>query len=281
MLWFYEALFAATLFAGSGLFLKSASSQGLDPASFFFYMYVAGALTLTPCLLQIQASGFSMPALWSGMIIGTGMALGNHLLIRSLALGPISLTSPLVNLNTVFLVASAVLLYGETVTYATATLISLLVISVLILSIDKNEELRISSRSWFALVVLTSLFLAVRNGGLKVTDGMGLSSPIVLFYAYALSAIAYGCLKPRINPMEKHLLLLGGTAGLFSICGITLFARALSTGPASIVIPLFSTYNIFLVAIGCMVFRERLSTVQKLSIGIAIASSMALKLVVI
>lgn len=66
-------------------------------------------------------------------------------------------------------------------------------------------------------------------------------------------------------------------AGILSILGMMLYALALSSGPGSIVMPIFSTYNVFLVLGGHLLFGERLSPIQKLSVGLVIVSSALLR----
>lgn len=277
-MWFYEALLSAVVFACSGLMFKASSTKQLHSASFFFYLYAIGALILATHLFLGNKFLFSIPIIISGLIIGGGLALGNSLLIKALDMGPISLTSPIINLNIVFLVIVFVFLYDESITGIQIILISLLILSILLLSIDANEELKIKEYSWYMFVILASLFLAIRNGGLKVTNEMGLDNDIILFYSYVIPAIIFLYLKPRDYTFEKQALLLGGIGGLFSISGMLLYALALSTGPAGIVIPIFCTYNVFLVVGGYFLFKEQLSRVQKLSVAIVIFSSASLRL---
>ncbi len=277
-MWFYESLLSAVLFAGAGLFFKASSSKSLNSATFFFYLYFIGTLISAVYLFLENKFQFSTPIVVSGLVIGGSLALGNSLLIRALDKGPISLTSPIINLNIVFLVLAAVFVYDETITNIQVVLISWLILSVLMLSIDPHEELRIKERSWYVLVILASVFLAVRNGGLKVTNEMGLDNNVVLFYSYAIPALAFLLIKPRSYLLERKALLLGGMGGMFSILGMVLYAHALSAGPASIVIPVFCTYNVFLVLGGYFLFKERLSIIQKLSICLVIFSSLFLRI---
>ena len=278
-MWFYESLLSAVLFAGAGLFFKASSSNSLNSATFFFYLYFIGALVLTIYLYLESKFQISIPIVISGLVIGGSLALGNSLLISALDKGPISLTSPIINLNIVFLVLAAVIVYGESITRIQIFLVGLLILSVLMLSIDPHEELRIKKRSWYVLVILASVFLAVRNGGLKVTNEIGLDNNIVLFYSYAIPALVFYFMKPRNYLAERQAIFLGGLGGMFSILGMVLYAHALSAGPASIVIPVFCTYNIFLIIGGYFLFKERLSKVQKLSVCLAVLSSAFLRMV--
>lgn len=202
-MWFYEALLSAIVFAFAGLFFKASHKYKLPSSSFFFYLYSAGALVLAIYLYFTSQMQVSVTLVASGIIIGSGLALGNSLLVKALDKGPISLTSPIVNLNIVFLVLGSVVIYNEYLSAIQYVLIGLLILSVLILPIDTHEKLRIKGRTWYYIVILASIFLAVRNGGLKITSEMGLNNNVVLFYSYAIPATVFLFSKPKKIELEK------------------------------------------------------------------------------
>jgi len=278
-MWFYEALLSAIVFSVAGLFFKASHKNKLIPSAFFFYMYSSGALALGIYLFFTSQFQVSIAIIVSGILIGSGLALGNSLFIKALDKGAISLTSPIINLNIAFLILASVVIYDEYLSASQYLFIGLLVLSVIILPVDTHEKLRVKERSWFLLVILASIFLAVRNGGLKITSEMGLNNNAILFYSYAIPAISFFFLKPKSFALEKKAALFGGVAGILSISGMVLYALALSSGPGSIVIPIFSTYNVFIVLGGYIIFGERLSHIQKLSVGLVIVSSALLRIV--
>jgi len=276
-MWFYEALLSAVVFAFAGLFFKAAHKSSLPPSTFFFYLYSTGALVLSIYLYFTGQMQTSFATVVSGALVGAGLALGNSLIVKALDKGPISLTSPIINLNIVFLVLGSVVIYNEHLSLVQYTLIGFLILSILILPVDTHEKLRIKERSWYYTVVLASFFLAVRNGGLKITIEIGLNNNVVLFYSYAIPAITFFFLRPKEPKLERKSIYFGSVAGILSISGMMLYSLALSSGPASIVIPIFSTYNVFLVLGGYFLFGEQLSPIQKLSVSLMIVSSALLK----
>jgi len=273
-MWFYEALGAALFFSIAGILFKADNRDARSPHVFLFCLYAAGSLSLLAYILAAKTLQLNFRSIAAGIVIGAGIGAGNYLFAKALKLGPISLTSPIINLNVVFLVAGAVLWYGEPLNLKSGLLVALLILSLLILTIDPQEKISIHSRTWYLLVILASLFFAVRNGGLKVTNELGIDPDSVLFIGYLGPALWFYLAGRRSGPYAggSRSSAYGGIAGLFSVAGMILYSVALQNGPASLVIPLFSTYNVFIVVLACLVFRERLSRLQLLSVAIVVVS---------
>ena len=73
----------------------------------------------------------------------------------------------------------------------------------------------------------------------------------------------------KINPIvwQKKALMIGLFAGLFSFMGLHLYTFALETGPASIVVPIFSSRNVVVALLCLWYFKEALSSFQKVALG--------------
>ncbi|MEW6673821.1 MAG: EamA family transporter, partial [Thermodesulfobacteriota bacterium] len=200
-MWFSEALAAAVLFSISGILFKANARDHLRAEIFFFCLYAAGSLLLLIYILATNELELNFHSIAAGTVIGIGVGAGNYLFARALKVGPICLTSPLIHFNVVFLVIGAVIYYGETLNFKSGLLVSLLMLSLVILAIDPNEKLNISSRSWYMLVIAASFFFAIRNGGLKVTNELGIHPDSVLFIGYLGPAIWFYFMKKRSGLM--------------------------------------------------------------------------------
>lgn len=279
-LWLIQASASALLFSFAGVLFKTNSNLKIPAHSFFIMLYTAGTLITLPLMLRNGPVLITPELVLSGALVGAGMTLGNYLLSRSLSFGPISLSSPIINANVALLVVLAVFFYGESLTWLEGILVASLILSLLAMPIDPNEKKSIASRAWYPAVIGASVFLAIRNGGLKVTSEMALGTFEVLFWAYLTGALIV-LVTSRISaaphtpvPRRKKQMawFYGVIGGAFSIAGMALYGEALATGPAAIVIPIFSAYNAFLVLWGVVFFGERLSRIQWVTLAVALVA---------
>jgi drug/metabolite transporter (DMT)-like permease len=229
-------------------------------------LYASGTLGFgVHSALEGTLSMLADPIVWiAGVIIGAGSAWGNALFMKALQYGPASLTSPLTNMNIILVVALATWWYKEPLSASEAVGITLLLIAVIFIAHKRKEPLTITEKRWFVLVGLSIFLFALRNGGLKVTDELGLPSAPILFIAYALSLFWFilPSEKTENRSSKRTGLWLGLIAGLFSYGGLQLYAVALSTGQANLAAPIFAT-NSLVVAIGAIaVYKEKLSFMQ-------------------
>lgn len=277
-MWIIETILAALAIAAAGLMFNLNSRESINSRMFFFYLYTTGAFALGTYLLYTGTFKWNSKVVFSGVLIGLGLAAGNSVFLRALRAGPISLTSPLINLNVAFLVVAAWFIYDESLGFLQLLCVVSMIAALLLLSFDPNEKLRIKEYKWFFLVAAASALFAIRNGGLKVTQEVGLDNSSVIFFAYLTPAIVFFIMKPSNSVKENLALRFGLIGGFFSVVGMVLYASALSKGPASLVIPVFSTYNVFLVIGGHILFSERLSLIQYLSVFATILATVGLKL---
>jgi uncharacterized membrane protein len=67
-------------------------------------------------------------------------------------------------------------------------------------------------------------------------------------------------------------------AGFFSFAGMQLYAIALDLGPASIIAPIFSTNSLVVALLSILVFRERLSLMQSVSLILLFAGLVLIRI---
>ncbi|UVI31769.1 DMT family transporter [Paenibacillus spongiae] len=303
-MWFAAAVGSALLFGLAGWWMKVSQMRGGSSSYLLLGLYISGTIgfgvhaaverTLLPDLTDWRV--------WAaGLLIGAGSALGNALFMKALESGPASLTSPLTNMNIVLVIGLGTFVYNEPFTSMEMSGVLLLLAAVVLISIRGNEQLTITSRNWYLYVGLSVLLFAVRNGGLKVTEEMGLSGAPILLIAYALSIIWFGAAayKER-NAMRSAMrsqssvtrnmttpdyssssaigMRLGLISGLFSYGGLQLYTIALQTGQANIAGPIFAS-NSLVVAVGSIVlYRERLSLLQWIAFVLMFAGLILIRL---
>ncbi|RJE88985.1 DMT family transporter [Paenibacillus sp. 1011MAR3C5] len=265
-MWLAIAIGSAILFGLAGWWMKVSQMRGGSTRMLLLALYTAGTAGFgIHAAIEGSIASLTDIRVWAaGLVIGAGSAWGNALFMKALEHGPASLTSPLTNLNIVLVVALATLWYHEPLSLPQGLGVALLMLSVMLIAYKRKEPLTIKEKRWFLLVGLAILMFTLRNGGLKVTDELGMASAPVLFVAYALS-IAWFLIPSSeiITPASRRIgLKLGLAAGLFSYGGLQLYAVAITTGQANLAAPIFAT-NSLVVAIGSiLLYKEKLSLQQ-------------------
>lgn len=208
-MWFAAAIGSALLFGLAGWWMKVSQMQGGANADLCLGLYLSGAagFAVNGAIEGTLDSALTDPRVWiAGLFIGAGSALGNALFMKAMAYGPASLTSPLTNMNIVLVIGLGTFVYNEPLTAFELTGIVLLLAAVVFISVRRSGQRQALRRKWHLYVGLSILLFAVRNGGLKVTDEMGLHGTPVLFAAYALSFLGFAWVVLR-NWMRAHASL--------------------------------------------------------------------------
>ncbi|NBD26167.1 EamA family transporter [Paenibacillus glycinis] len=287
-MWFAAAVSSALLFGLAGWWMKVSQMQGGSSAYLFLGLYLSGTAGFgVHGLVEDTLRGaLNDPRIWiAGLLIGAGSALGNALFMKALACGPASLTSPLTNMNIVLVIALGTFAYDEALTGFELAGVLLLLTAVVLISVKFGGKQTAIRPKWHLYVGLGILLFALRNGGLKVTEEMGLGGTPVLFVAYLLSFGGFAWVAARERTQVRSLGKLGAhslqastldrssranavglkwglLAGLFSYAGLQLYAVALQTGQASIAGPIFAANSLVVAAGAIVLYRERLNALQ-------------------
>lgn len=281
-MWLMTAIGSAFLFGLAGWWMKVSQMKGGSTRMLLIGLYGAGAVGFgVHTAFEGRLNDVLLPGVWlAGILIGAGSAWGNALFMKALQYGPASLTSPLTNLNIVFVVAMATFWYNEPLGLIQTIGIVMLLLAVVLIAYKRKEPLSIKEKRWFIIVGLAIVMFALRNGGLKVTDELGLSSAPILFVAYALSLLWFliPSKEQRERASDRVGLQLGLAAGMFSYGGLQLYAYAISTGQANLAAPIFAT-NSLVVAVGSILFyKERLTMPQWAAFLFLLAGLIVIKL---
>ncbi|MCA0755502.1 DMT family transporter [Paenibacillus sp. N4] len=281
-MWLITAIGSAILFGLAGWWMKVSQMRGGSSRMLLLGLYASGTAGFgVHALLEGTFHMLADPRVWAaGAAIGAGSAWGNALFMKALNYGPASLTSPLTNMNIVLVVALATWIYHEPLSASEAAGITLLLLAVVFVAHKRKEPLTITEKRWFVLVGAAIVLFALRNGGLKVTDELGLSSAPILFIAYALS-LAWFFLPGQskgTRASSRTGLRLGIIAGLFSYGGLQLYAMALATGQANLAAPIFATNSLVVAAGAIAIYKERLSIMQWTAFVFTIAGLIIIRL---
>lgn len=302
-MWITEAIFSAIIFGLASVIMKSSTLRKHIDQYLLWGLYLAGGLFFySQCYKEMYLSNNIYLYIWA-ILIGLGSFYGNWFVIKALEVGPASLTAPMLSLNIPLIIIMSIFIYHEEINIIKIAIIVSLFAAIIVVKIDPNEKLVIKDNKWFIWVILGSLFLFLREGGLKITQEIKLNNTIVLLYSYIfcfiLSSIAIILKEKRIFKTDINLnkasfsiyylmkilkeknrsygIFFGLITGFCSGLGLYLYSQALLTGPTSLVALIFSARSLVIVLLSYIVHKERLSLFQKFSVillclGLSLAS---------
>lgn len=278
-MWLLTSILSALFFAIASFIITIGTKKNYSIAQMLLGLYISGSCMFGLYLIINYRLDFNYYILLWGIIIGIGSSLSNALFSYALKTGPVSLTAPLVNSNVIIVIAMSVLYFGETISLMQAIAIILLISACFILPFDPDEKKNIRNKIWFIIILFTIFFMFLLNGGLKITQELNLDNSLVLFYSYIFSTVFFlissKYLMPKqsryntdtYNGWQKKAINIGLFAGLFSFLGLQLYAYALEIGPASIIVPIFSSRNVIVTMLCLWYFKENLSKFQRIALG--------------
>lgn len=281
-MWLLFAILSSFAFGLAGFFMKVSSAQRGSNHTLLHGLYISGTFGFL-CYLMIRNEWDFSPIVWiAGLIIGIGSVVGNIYFMEAIALGPASLTSPLINSNIVFTVFMSIFIYNEHLSTTELLGVILLVSAVFLLPVDPNEKLRIRNKRWYLVVVLSMLLFFLRNGGLKITEEMNRSNSMILFISYLFGVIWFSFVKQngtKLNSNSNKIGWIWGLlSGVFSFAGMQLYAVALKSGPASIVSPIFATNSLIVAVLSIIIYKERLSKLQWISLLLLVVGLVTIRI---
>ncbi len=268
IMWFITSVLSAVFFALASFIITVGARHNYYISQMLLGLYISGSVMFALYLTVTSNFQFNQQLLLWGVIIGIGSSFGNALFTYALKLGPVSLTAPIVNSNVILVIVMSVLYFGEIITITQTIAIVLLLTACFILPFDPDEKKGINNKSWYLVILFTIFFMFLLNGGLKITQELKLNNSVVLFFSYIFSTLVFLFSTKYLairdgTSLQKQAINTGLSAGIFSFLGLHLYALSLENGPASIVVPIFSSRNV-LVAMMCLwFFKEKLSVFQK------------------
>lgn len=275
-MWLLLSILSAVFFAIASFIITIGTKRNYSISQMLLGLYLSGAAMFGLYLLLDSRFDYSQQLLFWGIVIGIGSSLGNAFFSYALKVGPVSLTAPIVNSNVILVIAMSVFYFGEVISLYRFIAILLLLSACFILPFDPDENKSIKNKSWFFIIILTIFFMFLLNGGLKITQELSLDNTVVLFYSYLFSItfffISARWFMPRqsskqVGSWQKRALAVGLFAGIFSFLGLQSYAFALEVGPASVVVPIFSSRNVIVAMLCLWYFKEGLSFFQSIALG--------------
>ncbi len=238
----------------------------------------AGLVLLLPVALAVGGV-VSVPALAWGVVSGLGGAVAYFLLFRSLAIGPMSIASPLSALTSAIVPVLAGLAFGEQLTTWSWVGIGLGLGAVLLVSRQHEDTPHPVTGKVVAMSLTAGGFIAVFFIALERSpDASGLW-PLVMSRAVAALVLTVAAFSAKVvtKPSRDVLLLALGAAVLDTVATAA-FLLATREGLLAIVAVITALYPAATLLMARVVLGERLQAVQRIGLAVAAGSVVLLAL---
>ncbi len=223
-------------------------------------------------------------------IVGYGFALGligvvsAAALYRALALGPISVVSPVVASYAALTVLLIVVFLGERLTAGQGLAIAVTFIGVVIASTDFGELRRtlgrpgVGVRYGLAATLGFAVWGVLYASAVRATDGIGMilvlrAFSVLLLVAYVIAR------RTSLGPLrDRRVLALVVIIGVLDTGANVLLSLGIAAGFASFVMTGSGAYPLIPALLAILVLRERLAPNQYVGVAVLVAGLVALGL---
>ena len=283
--------FATSLVYGFADFFGAIAARRINAVLVTFLSGVTGLLFLLS-LTPLLGASFDSQTLFWGIAAGLASALAMTCLYASLAIGPISIVSPLGAVVSAIVPAAVGFALGERFGWIGWVALAVILVAVALVGFVPGDAVRLPSLKGLILgiaagsgigVVLICLAMAPENSGL---------APVILLRAVSagtlglLLLIRFVFSKKNGDPkltngeVEPKFWIAVMVAGLFDSSANVFFllAARVPDGTLTVVSVLTALYPLGTIILARLVLKERIALVQQIGIGLALGGSALLAL---
>lgn len=230
-------------------------------------------LLLLVFALPFTGGTLSQSALVWGGIAGLGGAVGYVMLFRALAIGPMSVASPLSAIITVVFPVIAGFLFGERLPAIAWLGIALGMGAVLMVSqVHEDAPHPITPRViWLAAgagTFISIFFIALQRS----PDDSGLWPLVVVRVVTTVLLVAVAMGRGVLRPPPRDAFLLGAVSTALDVLATLLFLLATREGLLSVVAVITALYPAATVLMANVVLHEHLQRIQRFGLALAAVS---------
>jgi drug/metabolite transporter (DMT)-like permease len=263
---------ASSLAYGSADFLGGVAARG---AHVLRVVVIAAPVSLLVELLLWPAAGaaFSGGAVAWGAASGIASAAAFALLYRTLAIGPMSVLSPVTALVSAALPVAVGLIQGEQLGAIAVAGMALALVAVVVVSGGTDTGGLRPSRTALALAVGAGAAIALQLVCLhQAPDDSGVA-PLLVGRAVSSAVVlgAAGALRSRLGTARPSLAAAAGAGALDSLANFA-FLLAVRDGDLAVVAVITALYPAGTVLLARALLAERIGTTQLAGLGLAAAA---------
>jgi hypothetical protein len=281
----------AALIYGAADFFGAVASKQLRPLLVTAFAACAGFAFIVFASFSFgdlgQGAVFTSQSITWGLIGGAFSAIGMSCLYAALALGPISIVSPLSALVAALVPTVAGVAAGETFSFLGWLAIALVLVAVALVGFVPSQDLRLPTARALALSVGAGIGIGVVMICLKQPPAdTGLATAIlirginaVVMIAASLLFVVLGRVKSReVRGLSWVTWVLIALTGCSDSMANVLFRAAAFTGTLTIASVLTALYPAGTILLARFVLKEKLAAVQTAGIILAMGASVLLAL---
>lgn len=247
-------------------------------------------LVILLLLLPLMGGAFSEQAFFWGLMGGLSSVIALLALYASLALGPISIISPLGALVSAIVPAViGVALLGESFTAIGWAALALALIAVVLVGFVPGEHVTLPKPRAIVLAIIagagiglavTSLARSPHDSGIAPIIVMRTTATILLGLIVLIGFLrgqrANGDGSGNPVPLKTWLIVCG--AGTLDAAANIFFTLASRTGSLTVTGVLTALYPLGTILLARLVLKEHVATTQKIGIGLTLTASLLLAL---
>lgn len=268
------ALVAMLCFGAGDLLYKRAAQAGIESRHFIMLQAWGFCPTITLYAVLTDNLHVRISAIW-GALAGLFALIAFYNFAQSLRKGSISANAPIFRLNFTITAALAILLLGEPITSLKLIGLALAFVAVwLLLAEPQGARSRPSLASLMRVLIATAA-LAFANLFYKIGLMRG-AMPETLLSAQAwvfcsLATAFVFAVDRRLRPPQAIWRYSAPAAALL-VVGFVSLLHGLSTGPASVLVPIAQLGFVVTALFGVVLFGESLSPRKQAGLGVAAAA---------
>ncbi|HVQ87870.1 MAG TPA: DMT family transporter [Actinomycetes bacterium] len=224
-------------------------------------------------MLPLSDGVFSQQALVWGAISGVGGAIAYVMLFQSLAIGPMSVASPISALIAVVIPVLAGIAFGERLPWAAWVGIFLGAAAVLMVSQVHSDAPHPVSLRVVLLATGAGVFISIFLVALERSpDDSGLWPLIVVRIVTTILMVTFAFGTGSVSRPPRDAVLLGSASTILDVLATLLFLLATRDGLLSVVAVITALYPAATVLMAKVVLGEHLQAIQRWGLGLAAVS---------
>lgn len=283
--WYVLTIIALVLMGTQRFLYKVSAERNCNTAlTTFAFM---GTVTVMSAMLFF-ALGQSVSNLkflvFIGALNSASFAVGTITHMEALKRVPVSVAYPIIRMNVAFVVMFSIFFFDDRLSgYQLVGIVLALAVILIVTGQAKRSDSahRDAKRGMgFVFVSMFSGSIASISSKFAAMHSNLLGFMTVSYFLGTLFALG---LKGRLDAKGGHgntrdALVIGGIMGLINFGGFYTFLQALAVGPLSIIISMVGVHFVIAILLSSIVYKEKLTRIQLLGIGLAIISVVLLKM---
>lgn len=275
---------AAALSWGLADFVAALASRRAGAIAVVFGFNLLATIGLAvACVVTGALDGVGAGDVWPFVGIGAIGAAAYLVFYRALAIGPISIVSPIVSGYAGVTVVLAVIFLGDRLSAGELAALLVLLAGVVLASSDLAQVRRISRHQALGLVLAVAAMVALGAfvfGVAYYADELGWLAPIFLGRAFTTLFIGAAAVAQR-QRLDRDVRLVGAISlvALVDTAGYVAFNIGTRKADTALVATAAAPYAVVPIALGVALLRERPAPIQWLGIALVIGGVVLLGLV--